>query len=656
MVKVKVVVPVFNQLFYTKRFLQSLEKQTFKDFSVVVVNNASTDETYNWLCETYITYDGNEHGYEVTGLTNKNRYVFGRKVVGNNGLDMMIVNNYVNRGYAGGVNDGIECAQYCHEDVCVLVCNNDMEFDENCIEELLKAKDKLPDAGILGGRLLFPDGRIQHAGAFVNQFGCGQHKLAGINDADWKETDPLECEYVTGALYFITNKCLKSVGMFDERFNPAYFEELDYCVTARQKGFKTYYVPTAKAIHYENKTSVDVVGDMTKVRNLSNINQGKFYLKHDTDVYEPTSDKQALLTGKIYGDWSFSIVLRNLAKGLKRNGVDVSIAPEEYHNKIAMDDWEIQEMIKKPHDYWNRVVMRSSEGDHQYLMPASKKRLAHTTFEGTRPPQEWIRQLNHVDAVVTNSSFCKTILTERGVTSPIHIVPNPVDTDLFNPSATPLEIQGRNGFGFLFMSAFGERKNLELALRAFMLEFNKSEDVFFLVHSLSWFFVLEQMGTNVRDWIQNVVLNGQRVNNAPVIPMSQSVHPLVVPKLITSCQCAVMPSRCEGFGNLLVEAASCGIPTIATNYSGMSDFISDEVGYPLNDYKLVDMPIQPLPYFHNYIGSQWAEVSVDELRAKMRYAFEHQEETKQKGIKAREKALNYDISVVGKQLSDAMFN
>ena len=68
MVKVVVIVPVFNQLFYTKRFLQSLEKQTFKDFSVVVVNNASTDETYNWLCETYITYDA-----EIS-KKNKNTY------------------------------------------------------------------------------------------------------------------------------------------------------------------------------------------------------------------------------------------------------------------------------------------------------------------------------------------------------------------------------------------------------------------------------------------------------------------------------------------------------------------------------------------------------------------------------------------------------
>ena len=622
MTKLVIVTPVHNQLFFTKQFLKSLEKQTFKDFAVVIVNNASTDETKAWLSETTIT----------------------------------TINNLENRGYSGGCNDGIKLALEKYPDADILVTNNDMELSETCLEELVKAKETLSDGGIFGGRLLFPDGRINHAGAYLNAFGWGQHKFAGVNSSDLIETEPSEVEYTTGALFFLTNPCIKQLGGFDERFNPAYFEEVDFCTIARQKGFKTYYIPTATAIHYENKTAVDVFGGMDKVSKLSRLNQIKYYTKHDDDVYVPTSDKKALITGKIYGDWSFSIVLRNLAKGLKRNGVDVAIASEEYHQKQAMDEWEIQEMIKKPHDYWDRVVMRSSEGDHQYLMPPGKKRIAHTSFEGTHPPSEWVRQLNHVDNVVVNSSFCKNILEDRGVKTPISIIPNPVDTKLFTPEGKLMEIDGRRSFGFLFMSAFGERKNMEAVLKAFILEFKPDEDVYLFVHSLSWFYVLQQAGTDVKKWITESVMGGTMPPHAPIIPTSMSLHPSVLPNLIRAHQCNLLVSRAEGFGNSLVESAACGVPSIATNYSGMKDWISDEsTGYPLNDFKLTDMPLQVLPYYQNYIGSKWAEVDIDSLRAKMRYVFEHQEEAKEKGKKARERSLQYDIMPVGKMLKDVMF-
>jgi GT2 family glycosyltransferase len=631
MTKITVVTPVYNNVFYTLLFLKRLERQTFKDFSVIIVDNASTDNTQEKLNEWLKSHPNNFH----------------------------IICNNINRGYAGGCNDGIKLSRQLYPDSDVLITNNDMELLPNCIEELYKAakSNNLHNAGILGGRLLFPDGRIQHAGAFLGVTGWGVHKFAGFNDNELIETEPSEQEYVTGALFYIKKECLDVVSSFDETFNPAYFEEVDYCFTARRFNFRTYYVPSAKAIHYENKTSVDVFGNMSEVDKLSRAQQIKFYKKHDYSCkdYINFTDKKALITGKIYGDWSFSIVLRNLAKGLKRNGVDVSIAPEEYHMPMHMDDWEIKEMINKPNDYWDRVVMRSSEGDHQYLMPPGKKRIAHTTFETSHLHKGWIDQLNNVDDVVTNSSFCKNKLIEFGVKRPIHIVPNPVDTSIFNPNVLPMPISNRRKFGFLMMGAYGERKSVELALKAFIAEFKPSEDVFFSVHMLSLFFILHQRKLDVKSWIIQDVMSGRELQHAPIYVTSNSLYPSLVPQMIAAHQCFVMPSRCEGFGNGIVEAAACGVPSIATNYSGMTDFIDNEVGYPLN-YKLEDMPLQVLPYFRNYVGSQWASPDIEHLRYLMRYAFEHQEENKIKGQKALQKALNYDILPVGKKLSEIMFD
>ena len=650
MPKVVIVVPVLDQLFYTKMFLRSLERQTFKDFAVVVVDNHSTDETRKWLLKDWLKKDTASWGEDEEKSIAELMYAWEEH--------HHIVCNKDNRGYAGGCNDGICVARSKYPDADVLITNNDMELHPDCIEQLVFAADALRDrAGILGGRLLFPDGRIQHAGAFIGVYGWGVHKMAGVADKDLVETEPTEQEYVTGALLYLTRECLNVVPRFDERFNPAYFEEVDYCVEARKHGFHTYYVPSAKAIHYENKTADTVFGSKDAVSRLSQFNQVKFYLKHDTDVldYRPTSDKRALLTGKIYGDWSFSIVLRNLAKGLKCNGVDVSIAPEEYHQPMNMDDWEIKEMILKPHDYWNRAVLRSAEGDHQYIMPPGKRRVAHTTFEGTRPTTRWIEQLNHVDRVVVNSTFCRDILLDRGVQTPITIVPNPVDTRIFNPQAPPFEIEQRRAFGFLSMSAFGERKNLETLIRAFILEFKPTEDVFLSVHSLSLFYILQQvMHTDVRTWI-NGIMGGRELPHAPIYVTSNSFQAMLVPSMITAHQCGVFPSKAEGFGNFLIEAGACGVPCIATNYSGMTDFLDDQVGFPL-EYDMEVMPLQVLPYFHNYVGASWSIPKIDHLRALMRYAFDHQETTRLKGQAALVKSAAYDIVPVGKILSQTMFD
>jgi glycosyltransferase involved in cell wall biosynthesis len=388
-------------------------------------------------------------------------------------------------------------------------------------------------------------------------------------------------------------------------------------------------------------------------KQLSDESQVKFYQKHLNDEYYSNNPYKILLTCKIYGDWSFIIVMKNLAKGLKNAGVDVSIAPEEYHNLLPMIDWEIKEMIQKPNDYWNRVVLRSCEGDHAYLMPPGKKRILHTTGESSILHKGWRDQLNNVDLVVTNSTFFRAILESNGVNTPIEIIPNSLELIKYNTNVEPLYIENLRGFNFYSCFSYGDRKGPDILIKAFAQEFSKEEDVTLYIQSSGMSQVLSyKYGKKIEQYLQEVV---DFKPHAPILVNSNHIYADLLPHLIKNFQCNILSTKAEGFGNSIIETGAVGLPSIVTGYSGVTDFVNNDTGW-LIDYKLVDIPLQPLPYFRNYIGGQWAEPSIEHLRELMRYVYENPEETKKKGQNAAEKAKNYDIEVIGKQLKGIIWS
>ncbi len=148
----------------------------------------------------------------------------------------------VNLGFAGGVNAGLAAS---HGDVCVLL-NQDCVVQPGWAEALLGALDFRKDVGIAGGTLLDADGKVDHAGArIVRPLAMGEH-LTEVNPV------PTDVDYVTGAIFTITRRTLTSVGLFDEGFHPAYYEESDYCYRARAMGIHTISTPVILGKHMRN--------------------------------------------------------------------------------------------------------------------------------------------------------------------------------------------------------------------------------------------------------------------------------------------------------------------------------------------------------------------------------------------------------------------
>jgi O-antigen biosynthesis protein len=154
-----------------------------------------------------------------------------------------------NLGFAGGNNQGIRRAR----GEWIIMLNDDTEVHADWVLKLMETARAHPKAGILGTLLLYPDGRVQHAGGAVLPDGNTRHLHVFETDGPHIDKElPLECDYVTGAALAFSRAVLNKIGLLDSRYWPIYFEEVDFCWRARKAGFKILQT-AARAVHWESQ-------------------------------------------------------------------------------------------------------------------------------------------------------------------------------------------------------------------------------------------------------------------------------------------------------------------------------------------------------------------------------------------------------------------
>ncbi|HLJ91821.1 MAG TPA: glycosyltransferase [Gemmataceae bacterium] len=165
-------------------------------------------------------------------------------------LGFQLLYNHQNLGFSATVNHGMRHAQGRY----ILLCNNDIAFFQPWLEAIERAFEADAEVGILGARLLYPNGSIQHAGVDKVPGQLRWHHVYGGWPGDHPRVRESRSVWsVTGALFAMRREVVRQLGGFSTAYTTA-FEDLDYCLHAWSHGVRVGYCAELAAYHHEGKT------------------------------------------------------------------------------------------------------------------------------------------------------------------------------------------------------------------------------------------------------------------------------------------------------------------------------------------------------------------------------------------------------------------
>jgi GT2 family glycosyltransferase len=284
-----VIIPVYNRASMTRQCLSTLLNQPAEvDYEIIVVDDGSRDSTPRLLA-----------GY---------------------GDRLRVVTHTTNRGFSSGCNDGAAIANGEY----LIFLNNDTLPLRGWLDALVRYADAQP-AAMVGGKLLFPNDTIQHAGVTISQDRYPRHLYAGFPADHPAVNRSRRMQIVTAAAALIRHRVFDEMGGFDTAFMNGY-EDVDLCLRLNERGYEVHYCHEAELYHFES------------------VSEGRFdQLQHNTHLYF------SRWGGKIQPD----DLAHYLADGLLKVSYNelypaqISIAPLLAHVRSDERDRQLEDLLER---------------------------------------------------------------------------------------------------------------------------------------------------------------------------------------------------------------------------------------------------------------------------------------------------------------------
>jgi O-antigen biosynthesis protein len=207
-----------------------------------------------------------------------------------------------NSGFIAACNRGAHLAK----GEFLLFLNNDTLVQPGWLDEMVRTFERTENVGIVGSQLLSVDGKVQEVGGIVWRLGDAWNWGRGADPSDPRLRYLRDVDYVSGAALMIRKELFLSLGGFDPRYAPAYYEDTDLAFRVREAGKRVVVQPASRIIHLEGATGGKNPA-ASAVKRHQTLNQTKFYqrwrsvlLRHRMNGEEPDQEAERSVTRRAY--------------------------------------------------------------------------------------------------------------------------------------------------------------------------------------------------------------------------------------------------------------------------------------------------------------------------------------------------------------------
>lgn len=555
----------FNQAELSLTCLQSIKKHTDIPFELIIIDNASQDDTHQIL----------------------------QKIEG-----AVIVKNSENLHFNKACNQAIPFLRGTY----TLFLNNDAELFEGSIKNAYEILHTESSCGAIGGKIIHPNGKLQEAGSIIRNdgscLGYGRGQSPNFSEYNFMRN----VDYCSAAFLMTRTKSFIDHGGFDIAFEPAYYEETDYCIWLQKKGLNVVYNPNILIRHFEFGSGLKDAAIALQKRN-----QQIFFNKHkallsnysspDSGTLNPRfSSSQTKKKKVLYLD--DRIPHKDLGSGFPRAneiinfihelGYQLTIFPLNYPNeegwkasyrdintRIEIIRWEgingFFKLLKSRRAYYDFIWIsrpHNLQAIKNILKKSKVKAKIIYDAEAIFAEREFNKLLisGQIINIIKNQSLINKELELTKIADEVIVVSN-ADAEKFKSQnignvrvlGHTLKIQNDN-------KSYHERKNL-------LFVGNLDNDASPNVDSIRWFAneVWPQIRVKIPDLKLNIIgsCNSKYIQSIEIEGIYFHGRLQNLSTIYADCRLFIAPSRyAAGIPYKIHEAASYGLPVVASELLG----------------------------------------------------------------------------------------
>jgi len=561
---VSIIIPVHGQHVYTLACLRSISKaENSTTYEILVIDDHSPLDQYRALSEIE---------------------------------NLRLFRNEEQLGFLRTCNRGAREAR--GKDLIFL--NNDTLVTDHWIDRLLETREAFPNAGLIGSKLIFPDGRLQEAGSLVWSDGTAMNYGYGEDPSDPRYAFARETDYVSAASVLIQAETFSGIGGFDERYAPAFYEDTDLAFRVREAGMDVVYQPHSIVIHFGGAShGRDTSGPLKKYQLA---NQETFHsrwqsilrkqpdsgsdpdraalrrsgpraLVIDAEMLTPDQDSGSLRMYnflKVIKEVGYAVTFmpcnlqyrENYTEALERNGIFVVRSPHtnsverfleetgsEFELCIVSRPDTAEQCLDLTQLLCPNALVLYDTVDLHYLRRERELRLTGLALAPESIRTQELRAVARADGAITVSDFDRKKLMHEVPGAPIHVVSNIHEIH-------PQKRSFSDRDGILFIGSFQHTPNVDATLWFIT-------DVFPIIHAWIPDLRFHVIGPNppeeIREYAsEHIVIEGfienideqfssRRLSVAP-LRYGSGVKGKINQSMAYGLPCVATPSAVEGMG------------------------------------------------------------------------------------------------------------